>query len=157
MIANGGYRLQPHVLEAIRESNADGSLGRTVYQAQPNVLNVYSASGAEWNVVQNGFYQVVHGSMSLRTGSAYASLKPEVSAKSGTAQTFHGTAETITNSLIMYGPSKDAKVAMAVVFPGMGTSSSSSVVASVAKQTYEAFWKDVITTEGFTDSSNDGN
>ena len=157
MIANGGYRLQPHVLEAIRESNADGSLGRTVYQAQPNVLNVYSASGAEWNVVQNGFYQVVHGSMSLRTGSAYASLKPEVSAKSGTAQTFHGTAETITNSLIMYGPSKDAKVAMAVVFPGMGTSSSSSVVASVAKQTYEAFWKDVITTEGFTDSSNEGN
>ena len=57
----------------------------------------------------------------------------------------------------MYGPSKDAKVAMAVVFPGMGTSSSSSVVASVAKQTYEAFWKDVITTEGFTDSSNEGN
>ena len=152
MIANRGYRLQPHVLDSIRQSNADGSLGRTVYQFEPNVLNIYDATEAEWNVVQNGFYQVVHGSMSLRTGSAYASLSPEVSAKTGTAQTFHGTAETITNNLIMYGPSKNAKVAMAVVFPGMGTSSSSSVVASVAGQVYKAFWKDVLSTEGFANS-----
>lgn len=155
MIANGGYRLQPHILQSIRESNKNGTLGKTVYEFEPNVLNVYNASSSEWNVVKTGFYDVVHGSMSSRTGTALESLTPEVSAKTGTAQTYHGTTETITHSLVMYGPSNNAKVAMAIVFPGMDSSSSGSVTTTLASEVYKAFWKTVRSSKGISTTTSD--
>ncbi|KLD61075.1 penicillin-binding protein 2, partial [Lactiplantibacillus plantarum] len=78
--------------------------------------------------------------MTQRTGSALASLSPAVAAKSGTAETFHGTTSTETLSLVTYAPYKNPKVVIAVAFPGI-TATSGDYNMVVAKQIYAAFWK----------------
>ncbi|MHC3377101.1 peptidoglycan D,D-transpeptidase FtsI family protein [Ligilactobacillus equi] len=142
MIANGGYRIQPHILQAIRESSKSGKLGRTVYQHGTNVLGSYTASKDEWDVVKSGLYQVVHSSLTYRTGGALADIKPEVSAKTGTAQTFYGQNETTTLSAISYAPSENPQVVVVVAYPGI-SAESSGINTTTVKQIYEAYWKDV--------------
>ena len=145
-IANGGYRIQPHILQSIKESNPDGSLGATVYEATPNILNVVPATKAQWAVVKDGFWKVVHGTSPWRTGSKFQDMKPSVSAKTGTATTYHGTTETETLSLISYAPSDDPKVVIAVAFPGV--TNASGINTTVGKQIYEAFWSQVMSSDG---------
>lgn len=146
-VANGGYRLQPHILQSIRQTNPDGTLGATEYEAQPKVLNVVPATSAQWNVVKTGFYKVVHGTSNYRTGRKLQDLKPEVAAKSGTADTFHGTTPTTTLSAISYAPYNDPQVVVAVAFPGL--SSESAINMNVVHQIYEEYWKMVQSSDGY--------
>ncbi len=146
-VANGGYRLQPHLLKSIRSTNRDGSLGDVKYEFGPNVLNVVDASDAQWNVVKEGLWKVVHGTSSLRTGSRLTDIKPAVCAKSGTAQTFYKTAETETLSLVTYAPQKNPQVAIAVAFPNI-SDSTCSINATAVKEIYDAYWKTVQTSDG---------
>ncbi|WP_010580768.1 peptidoglycan D,D-transpeptidase FtsI family protein [Liquorilactobacillus vini] len=139
-IANGGYRLQPHILQAIRSSNSNGTLGRTVYEFEPNVLNVVEATSAQWNVVKTGFWDVVHGTSSMRTGTVLTDVKPAVAAKTGTAETFHGSTETETDSVVTYAPYKNPKVVIAVAFPGMASGNSTHISTETPKSIYSAFW-----------------
>ena len=148
-IANGGYRLQPHILQAIRTSRANGKLGRTVYEFQPNVLNVVEATDAEWNVVKTGFWKSVHGTNSMRTGTILEDLKPQVASKTGTAQTFHGSTETETDSIVTYAPYKNPQVVVALAFPGMASGNSTHISTSTAKSIYQAFWKTVESSDGY--------
>lgn len=145
-IANGGYRMQPHILESIRETNSDGSLGSTVYEFTPNVLNVVPATNSQWKVVKDGFWKVVHGTSPWRTGSKLQDMKPSVSAKTGNATIYHGTAETEMLSLVSYAPSDDAKVVIALAFPG--TTKATGVNTDAAKKIYEAFWSQVMSNDG---------
>ena len=87
-------------------------------------------------------YQVVHGTNTYKTGGALSSISPSVAAKTGTAETFYGTAETETLSLISYAPYDDPQVVVALAIPGLGTSGA-SINTTMAKQIYEAYWKDV--------------
>ena len=82
-IANGGYRLQPHLLKSIRSTKRDGSLGEVKYEFEPNVLNVVGATDSQWNIVKEGLWKVVHGTSSYRTGTRLADIKPAVRCKSG--------------------------------------------------------------------------
>ncbi|KRL07748.1 peptidoglycan D,D-transpeptidase FtsI family protein [Liquorilactobacillus hordei] len=147
-VANGGYRLQPHILQAIRGTNKDGTLGKTKYQFTPNILNVVSATSSEWNIVKTGFWDVVHGSNSMRTGTKLADLNPQVVAKTGTAQTFYGTNETTTLSGVSYAPAKNPQVVIAIAFPGMSEEDSINMLSM--HEIYEAYWKDVQSSDGYT-------
>ena len=146
-IANGGYRLQPHLLKSIRSTKRDGSLGEVKYEFEPNVLNVVGATDSQWNIVKEGLWKVVHGTSSYRTGTRLADIKPAVCAKSGTAQTFYNTAETETLSLVTYAPQKNPQVAIAVAFPDI-SDSSSSINSTAVKEIYDAYWKTVQTSDG---------
>lgn len=141
-IANGGYRMKPYVVQQIRGTKSNGSLGKVESTTQPTILGSINATAAEWKVVKQGMYQVVHGTNTYKTGGALSSISPSVAAKTGTAETFYGTAETETLSLISYAPYDDPQVVVALAIPGLGTSGA-SINTTMAKQIYEAYWKDV--------------
>ncbi len=145
-VANGGYRLQPHILKSIRSTKKDGSLGAVKYEFSPNVLNVYSASSSYWNIVKQGMWDVVHGSSQYRTGSTLASISPKVAAKTGTAETFYKTNSTQTLSLISFAPYKNPQVVVALAFPNI--TDNDVINSQTAVKIYNAFWKTVQTSDG---------
>jgi cell division protein FtsI/penicillin-binding protein 2 len=91
-------------------------------------------------VVHTGYWDVVHGTSTYKTGSALENLSPAVAAKSGTAETYHGTTSTETLSLVTYAPYKNPKVVIAIAFPGI-TATDGAYNTTTATQIYKAFWK----------------
>lgn len=144
-IANGGYRIEPHVVQAIRGTSQDGKLGAVKATVMPKVLNHIDMTQAQRNVVTTGLYRVVHGTNTYKTGGMLASITPEVSAKTGTAQTFYNGNETVTLSLASYAPSTHPQVVVALAMPNLGVNAESNNMA-LAKQIYSAYWKTVQST-----------
>ena len=61
-IANGGYRIQPHVVKEVREPSKDGqSLGQLVTEIGPTILNHIDNSSDEINYVKQGLRRVYTG------------------------------------------------------------------------------------------------
>ncbi|MCY9806930.1 penicillin-binding protein 2 [Lentilactobacillus senioris] len=141
-MANGGYRIQPHVVESIRGTSNDGKLGAVKTTVMPKVLNTIPMTQAEKDLVKRGFYQVVHGNNAYKTGGKLASISPSVSAKTGTAQTFYNGTETVTLSLASYAPTDDPQVVVALAMPNLGVDAESNNM-ELAKKIYSAYWKDV--------------
>lgn len=141
-IANGGYRIAPHVVSQIRGTNGNGGLGKLQETIQPKVLNYVDDTAAQKKVVTKGLYDVVHGTNTYKTGGALASVSPEISAKTGTAETTTNGKSTVTLSLASYAPSKNPKVVVAVAMPGLGESAESNNI-DLAKKVYSAYWKTV--------------
>ncbi|MGJ7921379.1 peptidoglycan D,D-transpeptidase FtsI family protein [Neobacillus sp. LXY-4] len=126
-VANGGYRIQPHIVKEIRDPVLDNKeLGPIFQQIGTNVLNKVDAK-EEWiDLVQTGFKKVMQES----GGTAYskfggASYQP--AGKTGTAQAFYDgperknygkePPEVMNLSLVSYAPSDNPEVAMAVLVP----------------------------------------
>lgn len=146
-IANGGYRIEPHIVQSIRESNKDGKLGRVKYTVTPTVLNKVDMTDAQRKVVTDGFYKVVHGTNEYRTGITLNTVRPSISAKTGTAQTFYSSGkkgskpvETVTLSLGSFSPSKNPQVVVVVAIPNLPSNAESNNV-NLAEQIYQAYWK----------------
>ena len=148
-IANGGYRLRPHIVSSIRRPTSKGRLGAIQYKFSPQVLNVIQASPAQWNVVHEGMWDVVHGSSPYITGEQLKDIKPAVAAKGGQAQTVTDGHETYTYSVASYAPYKNPQVVVIVVFPGISSSSITfETEMNATKDIYNAYWKDVQTNDG---------
>ncbi|KRN13416.1 penicillin-binding protein transpeptidase [Fructilactobacillus fructivorans] len=142
-IANGGYRMKPHVVQNVRSTNTkNGQLGAVQNTTMPTVLNEIPMTPAERNVVTQGLYQVVHGTNKYKTGGDLSSISPEVSAKTGTAQTFYEGKPTVTLSLASYAPSKDPQVVVALAIPNLPVNAENNNL-NLAKQIYQAYWSDV--------------
>ncbi|GAY72876.1 cell division protein FtsI [Lentilactobacillus kosonis] len=141
-IANGGYRIQPHIVSAVRGTKSNGKMGAIKDTVTPNVLNYVSMTPAQRALVKRGLYQVVHGSNQYKTGGQLSSIKPEISAKTGTAQTFYNGSETVTLSLASFAPSKDPQVVVALAMPNLGVDAESNNM-QLAKQIYAAYWSTV--------------
>ncbi|CAI2671533.1 peptidoglycan D,D-transpeptidase FtsI family protein [Apilactobacillus apinorum] len=153
-IANGGYRIEPHIVQSIRESNKDGKLGRVKYTVTPTVLNKVDMTDAQRKVVTDGFYKVVHGTNEYRTGITLNTVRPSISAKTGTAQTFYSSGkkgskpvETVTLSLGSFSPSKNPQVVVVVAIPNLPSNAESNNV-NLAEQIYQAYWKYVQSDSG---------
>ncbi|TPR24180.1 penicillin-binding protein 2 [Apilactobacillus timberlakei] len=146
-IANGGYRIKPHVVQNIRASNKDGKLGRIKYSVTPDILNKVDMTPAQRKVVTDGFYKVVHGTSQYRTGIDLNQIKPEVSAKTGTAQTFYDKQSAVTLSLGSFAPSKNPQVVVALAIPNLPDDAESNNI-NLAKQIYAAYWKYVQSDKG---------
>jgi len=137
-MANGGRRVAPHIVSAVTGTNADGTQGRVKSNVTPRVLNTVDVPSSYFDIVQRGYYLVVHGTNAYKTAGALSDLSPAVAAKSGTAETFHGSTPTETLSLATYAPYNDPKVAIAIVFPGTTTGTPNT---DTAKLIYKQFWK----------------
>ncbi|WP_040471525.1 peptidoglycan D,D-transpeptidase FtsI family protein [Lentilactobacillus kisonensis] len=144
-VANGGYRIAPHVVQSIRGTTKTGQLGQVKDTVMPNVLNHIDMTAAQRAVVKRGLYDVVHGTNTYKTGGELDSIKPEISAKTGTAQTFYNGNETVTLSLASYAPSTNPQVVVALAMPNLGVNAESNNM-QLAKLFYAAYWKDVQST-----------
>ncbi|MEK4908247.1 peptidoglycan D,D-transpeptidase FtsI family protein [Niallia sp. FSL M8-0099] len=128
-IANGGYRIQPHLVKEIREtSKEEGKLGPIVQEIQPKVLNKLELKPGWMEQIHRGFRLV----MTSGTGAkAFAGSSYSPAGKTGTAEAFYdgplrknreGEPPQVMNvSLITYAPSENPEVAMAVMVPWVYT------------------------------------
>ena len=141
-IANGGYRLQPHIVQSIRGTGHNGQLGSVKYSVAPNVMNEVPMSQAERHQVKEGLYEVVHGSNQYKTGISLNQIHPEISAKTGTAETYYHGHKTVTLSLASFAPSNHPQIVIALAIPNLPEDAETNNI-TLAKQIYKAYWADV--------------
>lgn len=126
-IANGGYRMQPHIVKEIREPiEGTTEVGPIFKEIDPKVLNTIDVKKEWLDRVQLGFKKVFQESggtaYKFFTGTTYSP-----SGKTGTAEAFYDGPErakygkepppVLNLSLVSYAPSTNPEVAMAVLIP----------------------------------------
>lgn len=139
-IANGGYRMKPYIVKEIRGTKSNGELGNITYTAQPQVQQVIPAPKSYFELVRRGLYLVTHGTNSYTTAKSLSSVKPSISAKTGTAETFYKKQSTETLSFAGYAPSDKPQVVVALA---IANASGGENNLTMAKQIFQAYWKDV--------------
>lgn len=149
-IANGGYRMQPYIVQSIGKTSSDGKKIYVDYNKKPNVQQAIPWSQADLNVIRNGFYRVVHGSNGWGTAHPLKNVKPSISGKTGTAQTFYydpdhpnqkNPPELINATFVGYAPSNNPKIAVAVVFPGLDPDGEGTYNLQMAKEMVQDYFK----------------
>ena len=71
-IANNGVRLSPHIVEGVYDNNEQGGLGELIKQTDSTEMNKINISESDMSILQQGFYQVSHGTSALTTGRAFS-------------------------------------------------------------------------------------
>ena len=120
--ANGGSRLQPHLLKEVHAATDDESLGDVIYSFEPNVLNTVNTKPEYLNRVKEGFYAVTHKSYGL--GREYIDASHDPSGKTGTSQSAKDTdgdgvndTDTVSTAFVGYAPSSSPKMSITVTSP----------------------------------------
>ncbi|MFV0557229.1 MAG: peptidoglycan D,D-transpeptidase FtsI family protein [Enterococcus sp.] len=142
-IANDGKRMSAHLVEGIYDNDDEGNLGEEIETIEPEVLNTVDISDANLKIIQDGFYDVVHGSDPWTTGKSLADAKMDISAKTGTAETViydDGKEVDVVNSnLVAYGPSDDADIAISIMLPQL-TNDDDHVNRKIAEEIMNAYY-----------------
>ncbi|AVK96288.1 penicillin-binding protein 2 [Lysinibacillus sphaericus] len=147
-IANGGYRVQPHVVKEVRDPSKDGQqLGQLVTEVGPRILNHIDNTEEEINYVKKGLHRVYTGSRGTAR-SAFSNAPFTAAGKTGTAEVVYygplreryGT-NTINLTHVGYAPYENPEVAYAVVIPWATTNlnqhlSNNNVIARRALDAY---------------------
>lgn len=127
-IANGGYRIAPHIVDQIRQpSSNNNKLGPIIDQIQPKILNRIVMPESWIQRVQLGFKMVMQQS----PGTIYPyfmGVNYDPAGKSGTAQAFYyqdgsklnGT-QVMNLSMVSYAPANNPQIAMAILIPSVYT------------------------------------
>ncbi|MBB2480125.1 penicillin-binding protein 2 [Bacillus sp. APMAM] len=153
-IANGGYRIQPHIVKEIREpSEKSDELGPIIDEIQPNVLNTLSMKSSWIDHVKKGLWEVVNE----QGGTAYGHINKEykVAGKTGTAQGLYDGPKaseywkrnelppmTWNVTFAGYAPYDHPEVAISVVVPWSyeGTQADPHVNLEIADQVFKAYF-----------------
>ncbi len=135
-IANGGSRMQTHLLKEVHKSTDSAQLGEIIYSYKSNILNKIDTKEEYMNRVKEGFYAVVHRSDGY--GRGYVDDKLNAAGKTGTSQSFIDTdsngvidTETITSSFVGYAPADNPKVSIVVTSPNSSHPNSAYDYASL--------------------------
>ena len=133
-VANDGVRMAPRIVEGIYGNNDNGGLGDLIQQLQPTEMNKVNISASNMSILQQGFYQVAHGTSGLTTGRAFSNgAAVSISGKTGTAESYVADGQQATNTnAVAYSPSDNPQIAVAVVFPH-NTNLSNGVGPSIAR------------------------
>ena len=133
-IANDGVRMAPRIVEGIYGNNDKGGLGDLIQQLQPSEMNKVNISASDMSILQQGFYQVAHGTSGLTTGRAFSNgASVSISGKTGTAESYVADGQQATNTnAVAYAPSDNPQIAVAVVFPH-NTNLTNGVGPSIAR------------------------
>ena len=149
-IANGGYRMQPYIVQSIGRTASNGKTIYVDYTKKPNVQLKIPWTQSELNIVKEGFWRVVHGTNSWGTAHKLRNVKPAISGKSGTAQTFYydpdnsnqkNPPELVNATFVGYAPSDNAEIATAVVFPGLDPELEGSYTLQMTKAMVQNYFK----------------
>lgn len=133
-IANNGVRLAPHIVEGVYDNNEQGGLGELIKQTDSTEMNKINISESDMSILQQGFYQVSHGTSALTTGRAFSNgAAVSISGKTGTAESYVADGKEATNTnAVAYAPSDNPQIAVAVVFPH-NTNLSNTIGPSIAR------------------------
>jgi cell division protein FtsI/penicillin-binding protein 2 len=157
-IANGGFRVEPHIMKEIREPNhSENKIGPIVYENKPKVLNRINVSERELQQVQNGFYQVAHGSRGTARNQ-FRDAPYNAAAKSGTAESFYNGKDTYNTTLIGYAPFDNPEIAYSVVVPWSHQKTDPVVNKTIAKRIMDKYFelKKEAEEKGLLDTSIEG-
>ncbi len=162
-VANGGYRIQPHVVKEVRQPSKDGQeLGQLVTEIGPTILNQIDNSSDEINYVKQGLRRVYTGA----NGTAkrqFANAPYTAAGKTGTAEVIYygdlrenwGT-YTLTYTHVGFAPYENPEIAYAVVIPWASTNPSQpfSANSDIARKALDKYYelKEKYKTEKVTDS-----
>ncbi|MFC4411114.1 peptidoglycan D,D-transpeptidase FtsI family protein [Chungangia koreensis] len=148
-IANGGYRIQPHIVKEIREPSEDGvSMGPVIQEIGPVILNRVNNSDNEINRIKEGMKRVYYGDR----GSARSWFKDTdyvAAGKTGTAQSFaydekeKKVHETLNVSHIGFAPFDNPEVAYAIVVPYVTTDDDHTTYVNnmIARQALDKYFE----------------
>ena len=141
-IANDGVRMAPRIVEGIYGNNDKGGLGDLIQQLQPSEMNKVNISASDMSILQQGFYQVAHGTSGLTTGRAFSNgALVSISGKTGTAESYVADGQQATNTnAVAYAPSDNPQIAVAVVFPH-NTNLTNGVGPSIARDIINLYQK----------------
>ncbi|MCE7699558.1 MAG: hypothetical protein K8E24_012375, partial [Methanobacterium paludis] len=143
-IANGGYRVQPHLLDSIHSpSNDPQQLGSTIYSFKTQILNSVDNTASDIKRVQKGLYLVTHGSSTLSTGYDLghgANVKYKIAAKTGTAQISQSNKNLYNETLISYAPYDNPQIAVVDVVPSVETGKQNHQIALSIYQAYDKLY-----------------
>ena len=141
-IANNGVRVAPRIVEGIYGNNDKGGLGDLIQQLQPTEMNKVNISDSDMSILQQGFYQVAHGTSGLTTGRAFSNgALVSISGKTGTAESYVADGQQATNTnAVAYAPSDNPQIAVAVVFPH-NTNLTNGVGPSIARDIINLYQK----------------
>ncbi|RST61748.1 penicillin-binding protein 2 [Siminovitchia terrae] len=140
-IANGGYRMQPHIVKEIRDPGEDKEeMGSLAQEVQPKVLNRINAEDAWIKRVQGGFWGVFHEANG--TGKAFASEPYSPAGKTGTAETVDRGTGVWNLSLVAYAPYENPEVAMSIVVPSayVKGGSPNNINSDIGKRVLKAYF-----------------
>ena len=113
-IANGGTRYKPHIIKAVQ--NTDGTMQNT---AEPEILEKINLDSENYNAIVQGMRMVVTEGTAL---DAFSGCSVEVAAKTGSAQTGHGT----NGICVAYAPFDRPRIAIACVIENAGSGSNTA-------------------------------
>ncbi|TMU87463.1 penicillin-binding protein 2 [Bacillus sp. BHET2] len=159
-IANGGYRMEPHIMKEIREPSQEREkVGPLLLENESQVLNRIDATEREIQQVQRGFYRVAHGSHG--TATIFKNAPYDAAAKSGTAEAFYYSPEekrqyqTYNTTLIGYAPYDNPEIAFSVVLPYSHQNKDPYVNKTIAKRVMDKYFelKKQYDKEGYFNSS----
>ncbi|WP_409270665.1 peptidoglycan D,D-transpeptidase FtsI family protein [Neobacillus sp. SCS-31] len=125
-IANGGTRIQPHIVKEIREPVMESNeLGPIIQEIQPKILNRLDGNEEWLKRVQTGFRMVMQGDGTGVRKFGNAPYNP--AGKTGTAEAFYDGFErkkygkippqVMNLSLVSYAPYDQPEIAMSVLIP----------------------------------------
>lgn len=119
-IANGGYRVQPHLLKAVYKPTKDG-LTSLLYETDTVILNKIDLEEKYIERIQEGFRANM---VSSGLGVNFINTKYNAAGKTGTSESFIDTdgdgivdKETMSNTFGAYAPYDNPKVSFVVVSP----------------------------------------
>jgi penicillin-binding protein A len=119
-IANGGYRVEPHLLKEVYAPSEGTNLDKLLYQVTPTILNKVDIEDKYMERVQYGFREVMIGIL----GNGYMGYSPNPAGKTGTSQSFLDTdldgvvdKETVSKTFVGYAPYENPKMSIVVVSP----------------------------------------
>jgi penicillin-binding protein A len=143
-IANGGYRIQPHLVKEIRDPSIEpDELGPVMKEIAPTILNKVNMKDEWIKHVQEGFKQVVNDPQG--TGYTYITNKQyKIAGKTGTAQALYDGPlpvhpMTWNVTFVGYAPYDNPEVAVSVVVP-WSTTDQTHVNLEIANEVFKAYF-----------------
>ncbi|MGG2028546.1 penicillin-binding protein 2 [Gottfriedia sp. S16(2024)] len=128
-IANGGYRIQPHVAKELRQPSIGEDTGVIKQEIKPKVLNRIDMKQSYIDHVKQGLIKVYN-----ETGGTahkyFTGVDYKIAGKTGTAQSvydgpdrkkYNGPVKTYNETLMGYAPYDDPEIAFVVVVPWLQT------------------------------------
>ena len=165
-IANGGYRLKPHLLKEVRNPSVDGqNLGTLVQEVEPVVLNRIDNTEEELKNVQEGMYRAYTGSYGSAR-RAFVDAPYTGAGKTGTAQRLLTdysrnirAVPTVNYTHVGYAPYENPEIAYSVIVPWANTNFEVSlpIANNIARRSADAYFelKAKYKAEGLLDSLTD--
>lgn len=149
-IANGGYRMRPYLAQAIGHTDNTGKQTAICYNTQPQVQMRIPWRQDQLDVIRQGMWRVVHGTNAWGTAHELKNVKPSVSGKTGTAETFYydpkhpnrkNPPQLINASFVGYAPSNNPKLAFAIIFPGLDPDGEGTYVQQMGQAIVQDYFR----------------